>query len=139
MYSTRLYATAKHDIPTTQPIAPYATLRALQRVQKRTLAQQDRGKKRDAAVLLAFLVAAFVICALVVNPAPDAIADSQQTCGSLVAYQVIEGDTLWSIATQYPKEGLSTKDSVHWLMESNGLTSAKLIVGQTILVPARCA
>ena len=46
-----------------------------------------------------------MICALVVNPAPDAIADSQQTCGSLVAYQVIEGDTLWSIATQYPKEG----------------------------------
>ena len=139
MYSTRLYATAKHDIPTTQPIAPYATLRAVQRVQKRTLAQQDRGKKRDAAVLLAFLVAAFVICALVVNPAPDAIADSQQYLrlarglpGHRGRHTVVHCDPV-------PQGRAFNQDSVHWLMESNGLTSAKLIVGQTILVPARCA
>ncbi len=136
MYSTRLYSPAVKNESKIQDNACYAWLRADQRASRRAVALQVRSKRRDAAILFAFLITLFVALVFVFNPAPSAIADSQQSLEQCQPYQIASGDTLWSIASDHPMHGLSTQDNVHWLMELNGLTSANLVVGQVILVSA---
>jgi len=46
-----------------------------------------------------------------------------------------EGDSLWSIASDRPVQGLSTQEEVRWLVEYNKLESSALLPGQVLVVP----
>jgi len=45
------------------------------------------------------------------------------------------GDTLWSIASSHPVEGLDTAQTTDVIAELNGLGSPVLVAGSTIRVP----
>jgi len=49
---------------------------------------------------------------------------------------VHEGDTLWSVALANPVPGLGTAEAVEYIASVNGVQSARLSVGTSILVPA---
>ena len=44
------------------------------------------------------------------------------------------GDSLWTIASDYPVDGVSTPELVEWLKDENDLTSAALALGQSLTV-----
>ncbi|KAB7708184.1 LysM peptidoglycan-binding domain-containing protein [Bacillus aerolatus] len=49
---------------------------------------------------------------------------------------VQEGDSLWSIAGQYVKEnGMKEEDFIIWVQKENKLYSAKIIPGDTLVIP----
>lgn len=48
-----------------------------------------------------------------------------------------EGDTMWLLAQDRSVEGVSTRELVYWLCEHNNISSACLMPGQAIEVPAR--
>jgi predicted nucleic acid-binding protein len=45
------------------------------------------------------------------------------------------GDSLWTIASAHPVDGVSTPELVSWLMDENDLASAVLALGQSLTVP----
>ncbi len=79
-------------------------------------------------LLLASAVLAIVISTL---STPD-----QPTPAAWSAITVEPSATLWSIAQAHPVPGLGTAEAVALIKESNGLESAHIAPGQTLIVPA---
>lgn len=49
---------------------------------------------------------------------------------------VCAGDTLWSLASSHPIEGLSTADTVEVIKGWNHLTTSCIAVGESLVVPS---
>lgn len=97
-------------------------------------AVQERMSVRMVAALWAVvitLILAWVISDVVCAKAYAKAFDGVPTTQVFVA----SGDCLWSIAEEHPVEGRSTRDVMTWIKEQNGLTSATLFVGQSLIVP----
>jgi hypothetical protein len=90
---------------------------------------------RRGRAVLALL--ALVISAAVVLVGGRAIADAPTTSQAVVEHQVVAGETLWGIAEQTVVPGASVREAVTELVRLNGLPSAEIMAGQTILVPSR--
>ena len=53
-----------------------------------------------------------------------------------ILYTVRPGDTLWSIASAHPADGVSVDETVSILRSWNGLTESLLQPGMSLEVPA---
>jgi len=84
-------------------------------------------------VLLALLVAAL---GLFTWQAGQASADGPAGAVEVVRHVVQPGETLWGIAREVAGPGEDVRDVVMELVELNGLPSAGLMAGQSIVVPA---
>ena len=93
-----------------------------------------RLTRRGRAVLV---LLALVVGAVVILVGGRAIADVPQTRQVVVEHHVQSGETLWGIAAQTVEAGDSVRDAVTELVRLNGLPSAEIMAGQTILVPSR--
>jgi LysM repeat protein len=51
-------------------------------------------------------------------------------------HRVTVGDTLWSLARQYPVEGLTTGQTVELLQQVNDLDGATIVAGTCLRVPS---
>lgn len=63
---------------------------------------------------------------------------SSEYCGStrkFASVQVIQGDTLWSIAEDYKSGNYTTKALVEEIKRTNGLSGDKIIAGSYLIVP----
>lgn len=67
----------------------------------------------------------------------DAAFDRALRGTDLVEFSVEDGDSLWSIASEHPVEGLTTQEAVDAIMRWNELDAAGLHPGQTLLVPGK--
>ena len=56
--------------------------------------------------------------------------------GSVVEVAVAQGDTLWAIAGRVTAPGEDRRDVVRRIEQLNGMTSAALVAGDVIAVPA---
>lgn len=88
---------------------------------------------RSLFFLLAFLIlfSGFTIV--------QASASSDQVPSSSSNEQMISidsGDTLWEIAKTYKKDSMDTRNAVHYIRKANGLTTAELTVGQSLIIPS---
>lgn len=83
-----------------------------------------------AVVVVATLAAAMVVSALL-SPASGA-----ESIGGATSYEVVAGDTLWSIAGSLDAGG-DRREVVHLLAEANGGTS--VWAGQELVIPAAVA
>lgn len=86
-----------------------------------------------ASVLLVVMVSASWLLSdqSVATRRADAISFAAKT--TLV---VSPGDSLWSIAEGHGISGYETVDVVSWIKEANGLQTATLQPGETLIVPA---
>ncbi|GCE77112.1 LysM peptidoglycan-binding domain-containing protein [Cellulomonas biazotea] len=70
--------------------------------------------------------------------AARAVADAPVSGGvEVVRHVVVEGETLWALAERVAAPGDDVRDVVIELVRLNGLPSAGLMAGQTIVLPAR--
>lgn len=82
-----------------------------------------------ACILAASALIASVTCVLAVKHARVAFAHAEPTVISVSA-----GDTLWSIASEYAG-GKDIRSMIDDIMDMNGLTSADIHVGDTLMIP----
>jgi nucleoid-associated protein YgaU len=88
---------------------------------------------RVVLVLLALLTAGV---GLFTWQAGQASADGASGAVEVVRHVVQPGETLWGIAREVTGPGEDVRDVVMELVELNGLPSAGLMAGQSIVVPA---
>ena len=90
-----------------------------------------------AARVLFFLFSFFVLFAgfslLRSFAEPESIPEASAVERSVVASS---GDTLWSIASDFKKDGMDTRDAVHRIMKRNGLSASSIDDGQKLIIPA---
>ncbi len=95
-------------------------------------ANERRGRSGlsplEIAMILA-LVIAVVIAAVAARPSHRA---PSLRVGSV---KVAPGDTLWSIASANPVDGLSTEETVELIRTENGLTGHAIAAGSTLRIP----
>lgn len=86
-----------------------------------------------AGVVLAVLVGvlAFAFVSARIESERAVIAATQRTEVSIAV-----GDSLWSLASEHPIEGLDTAKTVELIREWNGLTTGTLTIGAALMVPA---
>ena len=60
---------------------------------------------------------------------------SQLSNAPVTTITVQPGDTLWSLANASKPSNISTADMINYLIESNGLESASLVAGQSLMLP----
>lgn len=49
---------------------------------------------------------------------------------------VKEGDTLWSIASEYKPKGKNLSEFVYEIADNNGISDCNIVCGQTLYVPS---
>jgi len=92
----------------------------------------SRGLFRGLFFLFAFLIlfSGFTIMHTTASTGQIAPAsDSEQ----IVSVQY--GDTLWQLAEAYKRDSLDTRAAVHAIKKRNGLPSADLQIGQSLIIP----
>ncbi|WP_051681689.1 LysM peptidoglycan-binding domain-containing protein [Cellulomonas sp. HZM] len=82
------------------------------------------------------LVMALAMVAVTVLLGGRALAEQPSGTGGLVEHVVVQGETLWGIASASVAPGESVSTEVRELVRVNHLPSADVMAGQTILVPA---
>lgn len=93
----------------------------------------DTPRRWHAAQLIgALLSVALFVFAATHAAARDAAPSSPSTCVRVV---VQKGDTLWSLAKRFDVPGSSLPQKVSAIRTANGLLTATLRPGQTLLVP----
>lgn len=91
-----------------------------------------------ATRLLAFMaIVAVLVASFAMFVSSDASFSHALQGTDLVEVSVEDGDSLWSIASEHPVEGLSTQEAVDAIMRWNELDVAGLRPGQTLLVPGK--
>ena len=89
---------------------------------------------RIAAIIL-FMVALFFVV-LFILPERTAAAGDSSTTYRITSVQIEEGDSLWSLASEYySEEFVSVTDYIGEIKRMNGLTSDTLYAGNYILIP----
>ncbi len=87
-------------------------------------------------VLVLFMVALFLIVLFVL---PERTAAAGNTTGgtyTITSVQITEGDSLWSLASEYYTEEFSSvSDYIAEIKRMNGLSSDVLYAGNYILIP----
>ncbi|WP_421083424.1 LysM peptidoglycan-binding domain-containing protein [Rothia nasimurium] len=82
------------------------------------------------------LLALMVVGALnLMMPTPATSSDFDISSAGSQTVTVYHGDNLWTIAEEVAP-GLDSRDVINQIMEINDLTSAKLVPGQQLVVPA---
>ena len=88
------------------------------------------------AAILLVMVALFLLVLFVL---PERTAAAGNTVGgtySITSVQIEEGDSLWSLATEYYTSEFSTVDAyITEIKRMNGLSSDTLYAGNYILIP----
>ncbi len=89
-------------------------------------------RRHVAQIIGALLSVALFVFAAAHAAARDAAPSRPSTCVRIV---VQRGDTLWSLAKRYAVPGSSLPQKVSAIRSANGLPTATLRPGQTLLVP----
>lgn len=90
---------------------------------------------RWAAIVL-FMVALFLIVLFVLPERSAAAGNSTGGTYTITSVQIMEGDSLWSLASQYYTEEYSSiTDYIEEIKRMNGLSSDVLYEGNYLLVP----
>jgi nucleoid-associated protein YgaU len=85
-------------------------------------------------VFASSLIGRILLVALAVLLLWALFADETGASGPERAYRVKPGDTLWSIAER--TSGGDPREAVWMIRERNGLESALIVPGQTLVLPA---
>ena len=100
-------------------------------------APAGKGSLKEELVVAAFCVVCF-IAVLGTSLCADALrssgAQSALNSSETTVVRVHSGDTLWTIAEEHPVRGVPTRQVVDWIEEQNGLESATLAPGQSLVV-----
>ena len=87
------------------------------------------------AALVLFMVALFFVVLFVLPERTAAAGDSSSTY-HISSVQIEEGDSLWSLASEYySEEFVSIPDYIEEIKRMNGLSSDKLYAGNYLLIP----
>lgn len=101
-----------HPMPTTKPIA--------------TKPAKRHNSKFIAMCLGVFAVAAVGAWAMNYDP--------PQPLRPVMEYEVVEGDTLWDIASTYGPEHADVRETYYQIMQDNHIPDGKLQPGQTVYI-----
>ena len=138
-YDYSLYAgtsSSMHPVARRSVIESDGAVRAALRAEERRCNAQAKAAARRDVLILAFVLLIFIGgMFLAWQPSQSAATVQSVAVGSFEVLTVSSGDTLWSIAEQFPVPGLSTREGVLWIMEHNGLASSTIQPGQVIEVP----
>lgn len=91
-------------------------------------------QRRDSMICIAFFCIIVLGVALTMPFVAQGQTSHVEQSSQFVCVQA--GDTLWSIGAEYCGQGLSVAESVHWIVDHNGLSSSLIVPGQIIEVPA---
>lgn len=62
--------------------------------------------------------------------------EASKSSAAMTTLTVVQGDSLWAIASAHPIDGLTTQETVNYISEYNELEStSKLMPGMTLQVP----
>lgn len=87
------------------------------------------------AALVLFMVALFLVVLFVLPERKAAAGDSVSTYG-ITSVQIEEGDSLWSLASEYySEEFISIANYIEEIKRMNNLSSDTLYAGNYILIP----
>lgn len=117
-------------------VAPERQLWAPDRFAART------AKRSSAASLVRFVIAGIVLTALAGALAFSFVSARMESERMAAAsarrteVSVAQGDSLWSLASEHPVEGLDTAKTVALIRDWNGLANGALSVGAVLTVPA---
>lgn len=89
--------------------------------------------RRGRLVVVLLGLAVVLVTSLV---ATQATAGGPVSAPEVERYVVAPGDTLWEIATGVARPGEDVRDVVHEIEQLNRMSSAGLLAGQEILLPA---
>ena len=92
-------------------------------------------KDCGAAMVIALCVTLATFAGQVADEARRLHAQQVIAAQPTETVHVCEGDTIWGIARAHHVDGVSTRELVQWVRDQNGLSSAFLSPGQTLLVP----
>ena len=88
------------------------------------------------AALVLFMVALFLVVLFVLPEKTAAAGDTGVVTYTITSVQIQEGDSLWSLATEYfTEEFSSVSNYITEIKRMNGLSSDKLYAGNYILIP----
>jgi nucleoid-associated protein YgaU len=79
------------------------------------------------SVILATVCAVFLLI--------GGAADAEAPPGPAIEYVVVEGDTLWDIASEHKTEGDDIRGFISSIKERTGLSTSALQVGQVLQIP----
>lgn len=97
-------------------------------------------KKRKAAKkkLMQERLVFFTVCVLLVCMCMSYFTirpESRETYVSCPTYAVSYGDTLWSIASEYKSDNVSTGEFVYMIKKANDLNSSEIAAGDVLVIP----
>ena len=83
------------------------------------------------SVQLSVLLATVCVVFLLIGGA----ADAEEPPGPITEYVVVQGDTLWEIASQHVAAGEDVRIYIDAIKERSGISSSSLEVGQVLRIP----
>lgn len=105
--------------------------REIQREARRIARKLQAERQRRAIWVMVALVVGAVIGSMFSK------AHSQSVPVSPTVVKVGAGDTVWSLATRFPRSGVTTGARMHQILRANPNLSGTLYAGDTIVIPAR--
>lgn len=83
-----------------------------------------------ACALLALCLCGLILCGLRERAVALALDEAPTR-----TVRVLPGDSLWAIAERQDWSGPAVREAVRWMLDRNGLPSARLSVGDELVVP----
>ncbi|MDO5119484.1 MAG: LysM peptidoglycan-binding domain-containing protein [Coriobacteriales bacterium] len=106
------------------------------REQRRARAAEEARMRVYSLVATLVFMCILVTSSMLRNAYDTAARNKAYAEVTTMSITVGPGDSLWEIAEHHPVEGRSVRDVTSWISEINGLSTATLMVGQELLVPA---
>ncbi|MBQ3021965.1 MAG: LysM peptidoglycan-binding domain-containing protein [Clostridia bacterium] len=93
--------------------------------------QRARKLRRQRSAFFMVLILVLVMVAHSAFSKPENISDEYD----VISVTVQEGDTLWSIASEYKPEGADLRQFVYDIAANNGIEDCQIVSGQTLFIP----
>ena len=117
-------------------VAPEQQLWAPDAFAARTAKRSDSDSLARCIVTGALLTVLVVAAAFAFVSARLQAEHAAVAASSRIEVSVTPGDSLWSLASDHPVEGLDTAQTVEVIRDWNGLAGSALSVGSVLTVPA---
>lgn len=101
-------------------------------MERRTQRKVVRKSRKIRKNMFLLLTMALILCLGTFAMGAQSVKETKTYYESV---QIHKGDTLWDIADEYKMEGEETEHMVDAIMELNGLKTANVRAGESIIVP----